>query len=184
MCRYPILSADSFYVSRVSCNNCFNVIYYGLYCICFFPFSIRCLCLSFMLIYSTGTARRVIYFEYTDIYILYMRGMYYCYCIYICIAVLSPVHSLPVFPGTKSEAVNGNYRGCKASVVDLCARNFPLGGFAILSAFENGSRAWFYSGTSLFGYNIDRLGFCVFGSVGSVAGYGVIWTCRRHLCIT
>jgi len=56
---------------------------------------------------------------------------------YICIVVLSPVHSAPVFPGTKSGAVNGNYRWCKASVVDLCARNFPLGGFAILSAFQN-----------------------------------------------
>jgi len=55
---------------------------------------------------------------------------------YICIVVLSPVHSAPVFPRTKSEAVKGDYRGCKASVVDLCARNFPLGGFAILSAFQ------------------------------------------------
>ena len=65
-----------------------------------------------------------------------MHGLYNWYCMYICIVVLSPVHSAPVFPGTKSEAVNGDYRGCKASVVDLCARNFPLGGFAILSAFH------------------------------------------------
>ena len=69
-----------------------------------------------------------------------MRGLYYCYCMmHICIAVLSTFHSAPAFPRTKSGAVSGDYRGCKASVVELCAKNLPSGGFAILSAFQNHS---------------------------------------------
>ena len=51
------------------------------------PFSIRWLCLSFMLIYSTGTARRVIYFEYTDIYI-------YCSCVGCIIVIVYILISL------------------------------------------------------------------------------------------
>ena len=103
------------------------------------PFSIRWLCLSFMLIYSTGTARRVIYFEYTYIYILYMRGLYCSYCLYSDITVSNTFRSAPFSPGTQSGAVSGNYRGCKASVVQLCVRNLPCGGFAVLSAFQNNS---------------------------------------------
>jgi len=64
-----------------------------------------------------------------------MRGLYY-YCMHICIAVHSTFHSAPAFPRTKSGAVCGDYRGCKASVVELCARNLPSVGFAILSAFQ------------------------------------------------
>ena len=65
-----------------------------------------------------------------------MRGLYYCYCVYIDIAVSNTFRSAPFFPGTESGAVGGNYRGCKASVVELCVRNLPCGGFAVLSAFQ------------------------------------------------
>ena len=77
------------------------------------PFSIRWLCLSFMLIYPTGTARRVIYFEYTYIYILYMRGLYCSYCLYSDITVSNTFRSAPFSPGTQSGAVSGNYRGAR-----------------------------------------------------------------------
>ena len=54
-------------------------------------FSIRWLCVSFMLIYSTGTARRAIYFEYTDIYI-------YCTCAGCIIVIVYIVISLCPIP--------------------------------------------------------------------------------------
>ena len=65
-----------------------------------------------------------------------MRGLYYCYCVYIDITVSNTFRSAPFFPGTQSGAVSGNYRGCKASVVQLCVRKLPCGGFAVLSAFQ------------------------------------------------
>ena len=99
-CWYLVFLASNLYVSRVSCSNCFNVIYYGLYFICLFLFSIRWLCVSFMLIYYTGTARRVIYFEYTDIYIYI-----YCTCagciiiiVYILISLCSTPSAVLPFP--------------------------------------------------------------------------------------
>jgi len=78
------------------------------------------------------------------IYILYWRGLYHCYCMHISIFVLNTFHSAPAFPRTKSGAVSGDYRGCKASVKQLCVRNLPSGGFAILSAFQvfSNSQHW------------------------------------------
>jgi len=139
ICWYPVLSADNFYVTRVGWINCFIVIYCGFSFICILFLGT----LARDLIYSLCSFYANIFCGYrtesnlvwTHLYILYMRGLYYCYCMHICIAVLSTFHSAPAFPRTKSEAVSGDYKGCKASVVELCVRNLPSGGFAILSAF-------------------------------------------------
>ena len=101
-----------------------------------FNFGHRCFGLYRYSLTQGTPSRSLVRSSCNTLYILYMRGLYYCYCMQICIAVLSTFHSAPAFPKTKSGAISGDYRGCKASVVELCARNLPSGGFAILSAFQ------------------------------------------------
>ena len=74
ICWYPVLSADNFYVTRVGWINYFIVIYCGF--LFYMHIVLRYtgsrfkyfLYVLFMLIYFVGTARRVIWSEYTYIY--------------------------------------------------------------------------------------------------------------------
>ena len=127
-------------VARAGGINCFIMIYCGV---------------SFICLWLLGTlARELIYSlcsSYVNTLLRAPHGgkfalnilIYYtctgCIIVIVCILVFlcsTPSTVLPLFPRTKSGAVSVGYRGCKASVIELCARNLPCGGFAVLSPFQ------------------------------------------------
>ena len=83
--------------------------------------------------YYFGYCTESCFFEYRYTYIYITCTD--CYCMYLCGICAQPSpQRFPYSRRARSDTVSGDNRGCQASVVHRCARNFPFGGFATLSA--------------------------------------------------